>query len=357
MSPPDDWGDGLPGFGGPDADGLWGDGLPDAFNQGDGPPPTPTPSLVLTPTGLSFSATLLRDDPPTQAIYVTNSSVGTLDTITVSEGADWLIVWLGGSGNSQQIMNRVAIEGLPIGLYTATVTVSAANASNSPVTYLVVLTIDTHADITPLQPSIIIWVGTNGNDTIGTGSQRTPYLTIERALQDFVNGSQIRLLNGTYTPADTILVNGLAGSIFSETPGGAIIQPQQSTQYGAAIAIIGASRFTIQGVHIQQSTETQAATGGETTVGIYANDVQNFVVHTCTISDFSCPSGGAGIWALGTGRIENCTVEDITIDSGEFYGIYANGLSVMDSTVRRLANRGNTGALGIYVVNDYVLSP
>ena len=43
MVPPDDWGDGLPGIGGPDADGMWGDGIPEAFGETTPTPPTPTP--------------------------------------------------------------------------------------------------------------------------------------------------------------------------------------------------------------------------------------------------------------------------------------------------------------------------
>jgi len=311
------------------------------------------PSLVLSPTSLTFNAVLTRADPQIQTVQVTNGGGGTLNNISISEGADWLVVWIGGSGDTQRIMNRVDIEGLELGTYTATVTVSCSNADNSPITYLVTLTIGIHADSTPLEPSIIIWVATTGNDTTGTGSQTNPYLTIERALQDFVSGSQIRIVQGTYTPTDTIAINNLEGSIFSETPGGAIIQPQMTSQYGAAIAITNSSRFTVQGVHIKQSTETVTATSVPNTVGLYATAVQNFVAHTVTVSDFSCPSGCAGIWAIGSGRIQDCVIEDITIDNGDLYGIYANGISVIDNTVRRLIDRGNSSASGIYVINDY----
>jgi hypothetical protein len=308
-------------------------------------------SLVLTPTTLAFNATRTRADPQIQTVEVTNGGGGTLTNITVSEGADWLVVWVGGSGNTQRAMNRVDIAGLPAGIYNATVTVSCSNAANSPQTYTVTLTIGVHADPTPLHPSIIIWVAKTGNDTTGTGSQQNPYLTIERALQDFVNGSQIRILNGTYTPTDTVMVSGLEGSIFSETPGGAIIQPQHTSRYGAAVAIIDSTRFIVQGIHIKQSTETQTATSVSNTVGLYANNVLNFEAHTVTVSDFSCTSGCAGIWANGSGRIEQCVIEDIATENGDLYGIYANGMSVLDNTVRRLTYRGNNTASGIYALN------
>jgi len=172
-------------------------------------------AIVLTPASLSFDATITRNDPAIQTVEITNGSIGTLVDVTVSGDAAWLVTWIGGVGNSQRIMNRVDIEGLDLGTYTATVTVTCGNATNSPQTYTVTLTIGVHAEPTVLEPSIIIWVAPWGDDNPGTGSQTDPYLTIERALQDFVDGSQIRLLNGTYTPTDTVMISGLTGSIFA----------------------------------------------------------------------------------------------------------------------------------------------
>lgn len=194
------------------------------------------------------------------------------------------------------------------------------------------------------EPSIIIWVSPDGNDTIGTGSDQTPYKTIERALLDFKDGYQIRLMDGTYTPTDTIMISGMSGSIFAENAEEVTIQPQQTTAYGAAVAIINSERFTIHGININQSD----AAGHN--YGIYANNVQNFIAYTCTISGFDCPSGCVGIWATGTGRIENCTISDLAIDSGNLYGIYSNGLDIIDCDVVELINRGSTGVIGIYVV-------
>jgi hypothetical protein len=316
-------------------EGWWDTGIP--LGMGGFVPP----SLVLSQSSLTFDATVTRNDPPTQILYVTNGGIDTLDDITVSEGASWLVTWIGGSGNTQRIMNRVDIAGLSDGVYNATVTVSCANATNTPQTYTVVLYVDLHADPTPLQPSIIIWVATTGSDLTGVGSQANPYRTIERAMLDFRNGNQIRILNGTYTPTDTILVSGLEGSIFAETPGGVTIQPRSTSNYGAAIAITNSTRFTVQGINIIQSDASGHI------YGIYANDVVNFIAYTCSVSDFDCPSGCAGIWARGTGKIENCLIEDLTVDNGTLYGIYADGLHVIDNTVRRLIDRGQNQVTGI----------
>lgn len=319
----------------------WDDGIP--LGMGGFVPPT----MVLSQNSLTFDATLTRPDPLTQILYVTNIGIDELDPIVVSEDASWLVTWIGGSGNSQRIMNRVDIAGLADGIYSATVTVSCANATNSPQTYTVILNIDTHAEATSVEPSIIIWVGTNGNDTTGTGSQSNPYKTIERALLDFGNGNQIRLLNGTYTPTDTIMISGMEGSIFSETPGGANIQPQRATSYGAALAIVNSDRFTIKGINIIQSASS------EHNCGIYANNVNNFVAYNCKVSDFECDENCIGIFASGAGRIENCLIEDLTINNGDLYGIYTDGLHVIDNTVRRLVDRGSSSARGIYIIDDY----
>jgi len=150
-------------------EGWWDDGIP--LGLGGFIPPT----LVLSHSSLTFNAIITREDPPTQIVTATNGGIGTLDGITVSEDADWLVTWIGGSGNAQRIMTRVDIEGLPVGIYIATVTVACANATNSPQTYIVTLTIDEHRDQTQLDPSIIIWVSPSGHDNPGTGSQTDPY--------------------------------------------------------------------------------------------------------------------------------------------------------------------------------------
>jgi hypothetical protein len=317
----------------------WDDGIP--LGMGGFLPPA-----LSTPSDLIFNAIIDREDPQTQIIEITNVG-GTdfsLDDITISESASWLVTWVGGTGDSQRIMNRVDIEGLEVGVYTTTVTITCSNASNSPQTYTVTLTVDIHADPTSPTASIIIWVATWGNDDSGTGSQTNPYKTIERALQDFVNGSQIRILDGTYTPTYTIVVSGLEGSIFAENPEGVTIKPQRVTEYDAAIAITNSNRFTVQGVNIIQSD-----TAGHI-YGIYANDVENFIAYTCSVSDFDCPSGCIGINVIGKGRVENCLIEDLSVATGDLYGIYADGPDVIDCTVRRLINRGSNVATGIEVI-------
>jgi len=113
------------------------------------------PRLAISPTSLSFSATAGGANPASQNVSVTNSGSGTLADVTTSisygSGSNWLSVSRSGSGNSQTLANSVNISGLAAGTYTATVTVSCSNASNSPQSYSVTLTVSTLRD--PENPS------------------------------------------------------------------------------------------------------------------------------------------------------------------------------------------------------------
>lgn len=344
---PDDWGewgDGLPIGPAPDDGGEWGDGKPLGPPGGGGPvPPVTDPVLLLTPAILNVSRVAGLEYVDYEEVAITNSGGGTLDKAFVSESVDWLDAWAEGSGNTQTIRVRVFSELLAAGVYSAEVTITASNATNSPQTLYVYLTVTDSATPTAPYSGLIIWVATTGSDSTGNGAQGTPYRTIERALLDFTDGSQIRLLDGVYTPVSTVTVSGMAGSIFSETPGGATIRPLNATVHNSAIVVMDSDRFTVQGVNIIQST----ASGHM--VGIYAADVTNFIANTCSVADFDSPSGFNGILASGSGKIENCTIEDIQITHGDSYCIRSTGIHVIDCTVRRVVNSGGGASVGIDV--------
>jgi outer membrane protein assembly factor BamB len=104
----------------------------------------PGPAIALDPTSLSFAGTTGAANPPAQAVSVTNYGGDTLAGVTTSisygSGSGWLSVSASGSGNSQSLANSVNVSGLAAGTYAATVTVSAANSTNSP-TYDVTFTV------------------------------------------------------------------------------------------------------------------------------------------------------------------------------------------------------------------------
>ena len=184
----------------------------------------------------------------------------------------------------------------------------------------------------------IIWVATTGSDATGTGRRTAPYASINRALQDFVSGDQVRILEGTYTPTDSIVISGLEGSLFAEVKDSVYIQPIKTRIHQACLAIVDSPRFQLQGINI-----LQAADNSGNLIGIYAENVETFLCYTCSVVGFDIPSGsGHGIFASGAlGRIENCKVADIACAGDDLFGIRSFGMDVVDCTVIELSGAGD----------------
>lgn len=98
------------------------------------------PAISVNRNSLSYVAAPGGSNPPSQTITVTNSGTGNLNW-TVSSSASWLTVAPASGTNSGTVTAAVNISGLAQGFYTASVTFSAAGASNSPVTIPVTLSI------------------------------------------------------------------------------------------------------------------------------------------------------------------------------------------------------------------------
>jgi len=191
----------------------------------------------------------------------------------------------------------------------------------------------------------IIWVdGTNGSDYTGSGSQSLPYKTLEKAISVMQSGDQIRILDGTYITTDSIVISGLEGSIFAENFGSVYIQPQKTTKHQGGLVILDSGRFSIYGVNV-----LQAADASSNVIGIYVENVENFLAYTCTVDGFDLPSGvGCGIFASGMkGRVENCKVSNFTSLGGVVYGIRTKGLHVIDCEVSSISGVNSCEVIGI----------
>ena len=102
-------------------------------------PPSP-PVLAITPSSLTFAATVGGAAPPTQAVTVSNTGGGTL-TFTASKDQPWLSV-SPASGSAPGTVNvGVDPTGLAAGTYTGTATITAAGATGSPKTVAVTFTV------------------------------------------------------------------------------------------------------------------------------------------------------------------------------------------------------------------------
>jgi hypothetical protein len=188
----------------------------------------------------------------------------------------------------------------------------------------------------------VLWVSPVGNDSTATGSRELPFLTIEAAMAVFVSGDQIRLETGTYTPADSLIFSSLDGSIVSDTPGSATIQPVQTTN-AATILISDCERFTVRGLCI-----VQASTPSNNSMGIQAISVDHFICDSCIIRDFLVTNTDSyGIYVSDSyGIVIRCHVENITNTYGNIYGVVAYTLDIVDCHTYDL--NGTLAVVGIY---------
>ena len=116
-------------------------------------PPPATATIAATPSSFSFT-TEVGVNPPTQPLAIQNSGEDTLDW-SVTDEADWLNLsptsGSCSSGQTDDVVISVDVTGITSGNYTATITISAPEASNSPQEVLVDLT------ITPVTPPIVTY--------------------------------------------------------------------------------------------------------------------------------------------------------------------------------------------------------
>jgi pimeloyl-ACP methyl ester carboxylesterase len=98
------------------------------------------PTIVVAPTSLRFAYTVGGMIPPAQSIQVTNSGGGTLNW-TATTSATWLSVAVASGTAPSALSALVSPTGLGAGTYMGSVQISAAGASNSPVSVTATLTV------------------------------------------------------------------------------------------------------------------------------------------------------------------------------------------------------------------------
>jgi hypothetical protein len=128
-------GDGVPG----NADTTDQDFALVIYNGTSAPPTQPT--IGVSPTSLSFTATAGGSNPANQTINITNTGAGTLN-FTASDDAPWLTVNPASGTAPSTLTASVDITGLAAGTFNGTITVSAAGATNTPVSIPVTLTVN-----------------------------------------------------------------------------------------------------------------------------------------------------------------------------------------------------------------------
>lgn len=107
-----------------------------------------TPEISLSTDKLSFGAITEGQKTPDQQFRISNIALGVLEW-SISEDADWLTCTPTSGTGSVGISVSVDPSGLPEGTYTATITIISTNASNSPKTVAVALTVKDLSDSDP----------------------------------------------------------------------------------------------------------------------------------------------------------------------------------------------------------------
>jgi hypothetical protein len=128
-------GDGVPG----NADTTDQDFALIIYNAIAGAPTSPT--ISVSPTSFSFSATAGGANPANQTLNLTNTGGGTLNW-TASDNATWLTVSPASGTAPSTLTASVNISGLAAGTYNGTITISATGATNTPVSVPVTLTVN-----------------------------------------------------------------------------------------------------------------------------------------------------------------------------------------------------------------------
>ncbi|MDX2042248.1 MAG: S8 family serine peptidase [Acidobacteriota bacterium] len=99
-----------------------------------------SPTIGVSPTSLSFTATTGGSNPANKTISITNTGTGTLNW-TQTDNASWLTVTPASGTAPSTLTASVNISGLAAGTYNGAITVSATGATNTPVSIPVTLTV------------------------------------------------------------------------------------------------------------------------------------------------------------------------------------------------------------------------
>lgn len=100
-----------------------------------------SPTIGVSPSSFSFSATVGGANPASQSLSISNTGGGTLNW-TASSNASWLSVSPTSGAAPSTATVSANIAGLAVGTYNGAITISATGATNTPVTVPVTLTVN-----------------------------------------------------------------------------------------------------------------------------------------------------------------------------------------------------------------------
>jgi adhesin/invasin len=187
----------------------------------------PRPLIAFSRDSMGFTAFTNGPNPPPDSVFISNAGGGSLGTlglagITYGTGASgWLGATLSGAPESDTLTLAAQTGTLAAGVYSATVSVTAANATNSPRSLKVSFTVGAGASQSSVAaaPTSITACGTGC--AAGTTAS-TVTVTVRDALGNVINGATVTPSatgsSNTFTPASgTTGANGVFTTTFSST--------------------------------------------------------------------------------------------------------------------------------------------
>jgi hypothetical protein len=143
-----------------------------SIDPGSVKPPASGPELALSASTVGFTAVVAGASPAAQSVTVTNAGAGTLAPPTapvtyVSGTGGWLTATVLGTSAPYSVTLQATLGALPVGTYTARVTVASAGAASSP------RTIDVTFEVVSAPPRIQLSTASLGFAATEGGSNPT----------------------------------------------------------------------------------------------------------------------------------------------------------------------------------------
>ena len=144
---------------------------------------TALPTVNLSPTSLTYTATQGGTNPANQTVALT--SAGGVVNWTVSDSASWLSVSPASGSSSSTLTAAVNTTGLAAGTYNGTITVSATGSSSKTVAVTLTVSASTTSSAT------LTWAPNTDSDLAGykvyrrtaSGTYGVPLATVPATLQ------------------------------------------------------------------------------------------------------------------------------------------------------------------------------
>ena len=306
----------------------------------------PKPAFATSRDSVPFTAIANGPAPATERVVLTNGGGGTLapvvNTVTYGPGASgWLNTGLSGLVAPDTLALDVVNTALPVGTYSATVSLTASKATNSPKTIKVTLTVALGAPSTMTADS-----GDGQAATVNTAVAVPPVVLVRDLYSNAIPGVAVTFTvtggGGSVTPIAPVATdaNGRA-RVTSWTLGtGAGTNTLRASATGLTPVTFTATGVAQTDVSPTQSSVT-AATGTITACssGCVAGSTASTI--TVTVRDgFSNPIGSANVTLSSTGTNNTLSPASGTTSAGGTFTATFTSTTAEAKTVSAAADAG-----------------